>query len=592
MVPAGAGGQLTRQLRMAEHRRQDVVEVVGDPAGELPHGLELLGVPQLPLEGQLLGDVLRDHRVVHRPAQLVADGRDGGARGELAPVGALARDLAAPGLAASQTRPDLVGGPVAVAQEDRCRLAEDLRPRPSGHPLVGRIHVDDHAVGVGDDDHLLGLLDDPGQQGPLLRVAFPVGDVHGDRAEQRGTVPRFQREEGGLEAAGVAAGADGVVDLDRVGGRRGALDASLEGGREVGRQEVGEPAADDLLGGPPQRRADRLVDVEVAAIASEERRGVGRVVEERIEPLPVLLGGRALPLEVAEEGLQRRDQGRPHQGQVDERVGEELQDVTGHVQRPVEVDVQREGQFGADGQHDGRQQGVSEGPPEPLASPEEQHRRRGQDAADGPLRDELEPRQPLARHVAIGHHRPDQHRGREQAGQHPDAGEPRPRPHPHARQQGKREQAGRLQPPGGDPQLGGRVGFPAGGEQPHALVAQRVGEIEGGHAEVGRGQELQRGVVTGVARVPHQQEDAGGDHDRPQLHRRVEHQEVDPREQERPDHQQRDGEARQHPPSPRMSAHRIGGHGGPSLSSRCRDPRHLHSGGVDAPQCSMERPRQ
>ena len=46
-----------RELRLHQHHRQDVVEVVGDAAGELADRLHLLGLAQLRFEGDALGDV-------------------------------------------------------------------------------------------------------------------------------------------------------------------------------------------------------------------------------------------------------------------------------------------------------------------------------------------------------------------------------------------------------------------------------------------------------------------------------------------------------------------------------------------------------
>ena len=46
-----------QQLGVADDRRQEVVEVVGDPAGELPDRLHLLRLPKLVLQALPLGDV-------------------------------------------------------------------------------------------------------------------------------------------------------------------------------------------------------------------------------------------------------------------------------------------------------------------------------------------------------------------------------------------------------------------------------------------------------------------------------------------------------------------------------------------------------
>ena len=61
------------QLRIARDRREHVVEVVGDAAGELADRLHLLRLPQLLLELLLLGDVEEEALVADDRAVLVAD---------------------------------------------------------------------------------------------------------------------------------------------------------------------------------------------------------------------------------------------------------------------------------------------------------------------------------------------------------------------------------------------------------------------------------------------------------------------------------------------------------------------------------------
>ena len=60
------GGDLAeRQLGVAGNRRQRVVEIVGDAAGEPADRFHLLRLPQLILEQPAVGDVL--HRADHAP---------------------------------------------------------------------------------------------------------------------------------------------------------------------------------------------------------------------------------------------------------------------------------------------------------------------------------------------------------------------------------------------------------------------------------------------------------------------------------------------------------------------------------------------
>ena len=51
------GGSQTGKFGISENDRQLVVEVVGDPPGELPDGLELLGMTQLFFQPAVFGYV-------------------------------------------------------------------------------------------------------------------------------------------------------------------------------------------------------------------------------------------------------------------------------------------------------------------------------------------------------------------------------------------------------------------------------------------------------------------------------------------------------------------------------------------------------
>ncbi len=104
--------QVEPDLGMAENGRQQIVEIVGDPAGQLPDGLHFLGLRQLFLELDPLGLVAhRDHDSVdgrlvqqtdrHRfdPARTAvgsgnADTRQIGLAGTGQPLGQKAGDLA------------------------------------------------------------------------------------------------------------------------------------------------------------------------------------------------------------------------------------------------------------------------------------------------------------------------------------------------------------------------------------------------------------------------------------------------------------------------------------------------------------------
>src|SRR5438309_2056624 len=58
LAMGAVGGKVEKdQIRVPENRRQDVVEIVGDPAGQRAKGVHLLRLPQLLLELFALGDV-------------------------------------------------------------------------------------------------------------------------------------------------------------------------------------------------------------------------------------------------------------------------------------------------------------------------------------------------------------------------------------------------------------------------------------------------------------------------------------------------------------------------------------------------------
>ena len=113
------GRKLRRQVELAhfnvaENRRQEVVEVVGNAAGQAPDALHLLGLLQLLLEGSSLGDVLNqavvgDGRAVRAQPQnrRVADPTDG-------PVLAADAMLEGRGLLARQDPANPVVGDLAI----------------------------------------------------------------------------------------------------------------------------------------------------------------------------------------------------------------------------------------------------------------------------------------------------------------------------------------------------------------------------------------------------------------------------------------------------------------------------------------------
>jgi len=69
--PSPRGDFSGRQLGKTYDRGEDVVEVVGDPAGERAQGLHLLGLAELGFEFLPLGDVARGRKDAHHGSRLI-----------------------------------------------------------------------------------------------------------------------------------------------------------------------------------------------------------------------------------------------------------------------------------------------------------------------------------------------------------------------------------------------------------------------------------------------------------------------------------------------------------------------------------------
>src|SRR5262249_43613088 len=158
---------------------EDVVEVVGDAAGQGPDGLHLLGLVELLLQLDLLRDVTGRGDVVHDPAGDVAHRRDRGLFLVDRPVLPPVHEPSAPDLSGADALPDLAveGRLVLAALEQARRLAEHHGARVAGDALERGVHVLDDPVGVGDHDALAGLLDGGREALASLLGAAPLGDV-------------------------------------------------------------------------------------------------------------------------------------------------------------------------------------------------------------------------------------------------------------------------------------------------------------------------------------------------------------------------------------------------------------------------------
>ena len=111
-----------QQLGEAEDRREHIVEVVRDAAGELADGLQLLGLPQLRFELALLGDVAAD-----RQDQRFAADVDLVLENSISTRAVRPRDL---GPCGSSARRSI--GVIATGTNSRMCTADQLLARPAG----------------------------------------------------------------------------------------------------------------------------------------------------------------------------------------------------------------------------------------------------------------------------------------------------------------------------------------------------------------------------------------------------------------------------------------------------------------------------
>ena len=188
----GIGEPAAQKLRVAADDHQQIVEVVGDAAGQLAERFHLLRLGELllrPLERGLrlpsLGDVAGDLHEADERADLVADRLDHDARPEQA--------LVAPHAPAFDDAFALVGGELERARrlaalllllgiEPAEVLADDFRRRVLVDALRTHVPVGDVSVPVEHEDRVVGDALDDHPKAPfafherLLRLAA-LGDV-------------------------------------------------------------------------------------------------------------------------------------------------------------------------------------------------------------------------------------------------------------------------------------------------------------------------------------------------------------------------------------------------------------------------------
>ena len=147
------------ELAVAADRGQEVVEVVGDAAGQPSDRFELLRVQELLPEPPLLGDV----SIVHDHDPLVVLSATATNRLDRAPrpVAVAEPSLDRPRLLAGEhCSKSLVHGLVVVGMQQRkAPRADDRIGREAEHALDRRALVEARAVGGEDRDHVRGVFD-------------------------------------------------------------------------------------------------------------------------------------------------------------------------------------------------------------------------------------------------------------------------------------------------------------------------------------------------------------------------------------------------------------------------------------------------
>ena len=243
----GGGGALLAELGVAVDDREEVVEIVGDAAGEGAEALHLVRLAELVLELLALGDVFPETEEIGDLAGGAAEARglDGFPHGGA--VAALGGEFAAPLAAGAECLPEftvgLVGG-MTVA-EDLGGVVEIVFEGAAAHLGELGVHVLGLAFDVGDDDGNRGLLDGAGEAVKLLFGEALAGHIAADRPdadEFAGGVAERRFFPG--EPAHALGGEPALFGAGARGG-----EAREERGDVVGIENTRDGRADELGGG-------------------------------------------------------------------------------------------------------------------------------------------------------------------------------------------------------------------------------------------------------------------------------------------------------------------------------------------------------
>ncbi len=159
---------------------------MGNAAGQLAHGFHFLSLAKLSVEFALAGHVPLQPDVIHHRAVAVPHGADDRVGRVERPVLATVAYPSRPALTTLQGGPEIAVelGPLQAAPEDPGVLADRLGGGVAGHPLKGRVDVDDGSVEFGDQHQFGGLLHHLAETGDAVLCLLALRHVPGDPLER------------------------------------------------------------------------------------------------------------------------------------------------------------------------------------------------------------------------------------------------------------------------------------------------------------------------------------------------------------------------------------------------------------------------
>ena len=305
-------GQFAERGDLELDDREQVVEVVGDAAGQAADGVHLLRLAELILKLDAGRDVLLDGDEVGDAAIVALHRGDDRLFGEELAVLAPALDDTVPLPTGFDRGPHalVVLGRMSARFEHPRVLAENVRRDVAGGFRKPRVDVFDASLGVGDDDGDRRLLDGAGETADLLLGEPAVGDVAGDvEGADDGTGLVAHGTADGVNVARAALAGHGERLLAAFEGTEDEQ-AALGGVARLGHgfaEELGVVAADDVGDRAAEEARAGGVDVLVASLGVLDVDGIGGAFDDGIETSFGFAQAQSEPLVFGELGLQFLD---------------------------------------------------------------------------------------------------------------------------------------------------------------------------------------------------------------------------------------------------------------------------------------------